>query len=1064
NNPETIDPDEKYYMGEVLFRDNCSSCDCYINKTFSDFLEYADCDETLDNGVYARLIRKWTAIDCGGYTSTEDQIFIVVRPDLDDLVKVADTIIQTCNAADTVLLTQYPFWVDVFGDSIYLNQVTCNYGVNVENEAFPNCNDGSYKQINTVKVFDWCSGNSAYVDTFIVKVGDFEGPRVTRNAFQVDSTTVFEDLVRDVDRDSLKAIHAAGKMRTISIGPSECSASLSLQLQTLRITLGFGIEDCNNLYSNVQIFTYAPQTKVGVETGDTAWVKTNYPMYNGVAAGIPVGIHAMRLELIDDCGNVSTALVFFMVKDQIAPVMKCDDELRITLTENAPLTFDQQAYSRLDAVDVDEGSFDNCELGFLKIRRSVDDLGSCQEFFIDLGYDGNNDGKIDEEDWFDENENGVFDPDLEFKWEFKDSTWFTPWRDYAEFFCCDVDQSIVIELGGWDNATNPLTFERERNLNYCWQTTTIEDATIPSLLQLPTEFIKCTESIVDQLKDGPLEGRRLDSIRARFGETLAYGIFCGGVVLQEKLIDNRDQCGFGRVDRVIDAIKVTALKDSAVGTMVQTIYIKEVFDYNVCFPADTSYTCTQDLDSIPGVSYESNACELFALSQFDEQFDAVGDPNACFKIFRTYRVINWCEYDGESAAIIVSRDWDSWNGCDEGDDPEADPLPEYNINPLRPDGDGRPGDEGICIIVDIDYQDNDRDVVYYDRNTDPFDNIPDDTVNTEIIEGYWWKVVSGNSDPTHPFYGSNGYKCSTEGVWDNDQNNTNGPDPMDDDDYRYGSNGFWQYTQHIKVIDGESPTVTFEVEDTIKTTKATICEADLSMQILADDNCSSNLTTTVELDLFNDQTSITDVSEFLSGDVLNMTLPFGEHRFIVTVEDICRNAVVEEKIITVVDGVAPSPICLSTIIAELMPDPNSRQGAGGGSTAIWATDFIASPIGDCTGQNSALAPVGSGFQKPMVTAYSINRLGQEVNRDSTGVVVDCDDVDVLVPVEVHAWDDAGNHNFCRTFIQVQDNLGVCNDADGNIAGTIATEEFNRVEGVEVQLSGGSAKSLATDNN
>ena len=38
---------------------------------------------------------------------------------------------------------------------------------------------------------------------------------------------------------------------------------------------------------------------------------------------------------------------------------------------------------------------------------------------------------------------------------------------------------------------------------------------------------------------------------------------------------------------------------------------------------------------------------------YDEQFEASGDE--CYKIFRTYRIINWCEYDGISDPLVISR-------------------------------------------------------------------------------------------------------------------------------------------------------------------------------------------------------------------------------------------------------------------------------------------------------------------------------------------------------------------------------------------------------------------------
>ena len=67
--------------------------------------------------------------------------------------------------------------------------------------------------------------------------------------------------------------------------------------------------------------------------------------------------------------------------------------------------------------------------------------------------------------------------------------------------------------------------------------------------------------------------------------------------------------------------------------------------------------------------YEELACDLLAVSHTDEFFSASGEE--CYKIFRTWKVINWCEYDGESAPLVIGRDED----CD-----------------------GQPGDEAVWVL------------------------------------------------------------------------------------------------------------------------------------------------------------------------------------------------------------------------------------------------------------------------------------------------------------------------------------------------------------------------------
>jgi len=1044
NKSASTKADNKYYVGEVLFRDNCHDCGCEVSRTFSDQLLYADCSETLRTGLTAELIRTWTAIDCNGSRSQAQQRIRFVRPSLDTLRKVTDTTYQTCTPEQQVVITRYPYWIDSYGDRIYLNEIDCNYAATIESRRFAACTDGSYKEERYVRVFDWCAGGAVYVDTFFTKVGDFEGPVFTGNAQNITADEVLSDLQEEVDRDSLLRVLQAGKMPSFATGPIDCSAAISLQLQTLRATMGFGVEECNIGTLSTTIYAFERETLFGFPINDTSWVETNYVQSSGVAAGLPPGVYALEMNLYDGCKNNSTGLVYFLVEDKIAPVMKCTDVLNVSLTTASGGIFDQVAYARVDAVDVDNGSFDNCALGQLKIRRSVRDLAACADFFISIGYDGNGDGQLDETDWYDENGNGTFDPETEYRWTFKDGVWYTPWRDFVEFSCCDVDREITIELGGWDQARHPLTGLPQANLNYCWQTTIIEDSSVPLLTSLPTAYIACTNPLLEELSEGPIEGRLLEALRDTFGQTEPYGIFCGSIKITERLEDYRDLCGSGRIDRIIEVEKQTERKGVKVATLVQEIRVQEVFNYNICFPADVDYHCTDDDISIPGVEVESLACDLFAVNYTEERFEVSPNSDACYKIFRTYQVMNWCEYDGSSPPVIVSRDWDSWNGCDTNGGNR-----DYNVNPLEPDGDNMPGDEGICVLVRRDFSDNERDTVYYDRNTNPYDNIPDQS-ETDIIEGYWWKVISGSSDSDSPFYGTRGSECGTIGVWDNDPNDTG---QNDDDDYRYGSNGFWQYTQHIKVNDGVAPSISLPELDTLMAADPLNCTTDISFLIDAADNCTTNLEYKIFIDVNNtgNDASAEDRSDQLRDSLYQDQLPIGTHRIIAHAYDLCGNRATTEQVVVVKDAVAPSPVCLSGLVVELMPI------VGGGAAAeVWANDFVASPIGDCTGQGPDLAPVHSGVQQPLVTDYSINRVGESAFRDSTGLLVTCADLGQLIVVEMHAWDDANNHDFCTTFLEVQDNNGFCSGESGAgiVAGQIMTAEAVKVEGVEIELSGG----------
>ncbi|NET31155.1 MAG: T9SS type A sorting domain-containing protein [Cyanothece sp. SIO1E1] len=124
---------------------------------------------------------------------------------------------------------------------------------------------------------------------------------------------------------------------------------------------------------------------------------------------------------------------------------------------------------------------------------------------------------------------------------------------------------------------------------------------------------------------------------------------------------------------------------------------------------------------------------------------------------------------------------------------------------------------------------------------------------------------------------------------------------------------------------------------------------------------------------------------------------------------------------------------------------------------IWANDFITSPIYDCNGQGPEVDENGN----ERITAYSINLIDDEADRNQTGLVLTCDSEETTI-VEIHAWDEAGNHDYCETFVLVQDLMGRCDNGAGAIAGTVETaESMEGIADVQVQISGAMDESIVT---
>ena len=708
-----------------------------------------------------------------------------------------------------------------------------------------------------------------------------------------------------------------------------------------------------------------------------------------VISGIPLGCHAFRYWVTDACGNQVDLTVPFVVEDQVAPTAICNEDLNITV--------DNQGYARVSAEDIDEGSWDNCGPVRVEVRRLISHDAECGDL----------------------------------------TPFYTEWGEYVDFSCCDVGIPVRIELRVWDDANgdgiwgNEATVETcegeskliHDNHNICWLEVTVEDKQQPYCVAPHAQSVSCATLPYD------FDPSQIELLEDLFGQA-EFADNCPGVTGAENTpVITLDDCGAGTILRSFTATDAAGLTS---GTCQQLITIYAVHNYEIGFPADSQADCgVADPDT---VLTKQIGCDLLAISSEDELFTASGDE--CYKIFRTYRVINWCEYDGEAPPVVVSRDED----CD-----------------------NRPGDEAVWVIR------RNSGAVYFDRDNNELNSNPRAGEKGRTCDGltnpngYWINSTIDQDATRDPITGQL------------DNNYTN------DNIRNIDSRGYWQYTQVIKVYDSEDPVITVEDYEEFKSLDGANCDAPVTINFSIVDECTQEEGLEyVWLDAFiidadgdgnftqAEFISDGDLTDQVSGEAPNYTfsaeLPEGQHALLIKGSDGCGNAAVDMITFIVVDGKAPAPVCINGLAIELMPTEPGTDADGDGdedpaAMAIWANDFIASPIYDCNGQGPAIDEHGN----ELITAYSINLLGAEASRDDTGLILTCDSEETTL-VEIHAWDEAGNHDYCQTYILVQDLMGRCDNGAGAIAGNIETAE--RMEGiadVTVQISGAMDQVVVTQD-
>ncbi|MFK8161570.1 MAG: T9SS type A sorting domain-containing protein, partial [Lewinella sp.] len=273
------------------------------------------------------------------------------------------------------------------------------------------------------------------------------------------------------------------------------------------------------------------------------------------------------------------------------------------------------------------------------------------------------------------------------------------------------------------------------------------------------------------------------------------------------------------------------------------------------------------------------------------------------------------------------------------------------------------------------------------------------------------------------------------------------------------SRGFFRYTQFIKIYDEVAPEITFTELDECFAGSGEGCRTTVTIEFTAIDECSDAVVG-LELDAnyveaagFNpDNAAALGIGVSLDNDgagnytVTATNVPVGEHAIRVRASDGCGNFDVQIIEFCVTADRTPTPICIQTLTVVLMDDGN-----GGGTAAIWASDFIASPIEDCFGNE--------------VTKYSLFRSSvagaagfvPSFDPPATNGIddIDCDDFEAgTVSVRVYAFDDNGSTpDYCEVIIEVQDNRGWCDGSSGDLSGFIGNDNDEMMGNVEVTLTG-----------
>ncbi|MEZ4926222.1 MAG: hypothetical protein R3A50_08095 [Saprospiraceae bacterium] len=602
--------------------------------------------------------------------------------------------------------------------------------------------------------------------------------------------------------------------------------------------------------------------------------------------------------------------------------------------------------------------------------------------------------------------------------------------DQVEFTCDDIGDTLTIMMRAWDCAGNT---------NECMVRVVVDDKIKP-ICQSPQNFTVTCEQFDPSLwlygKADILDNCCLDTNKVYLGQQ--------GLTHSVNYSQFDTLCNKGTIVRTFRAFDCNNNSSQC----TQRIVVNYEQDYYVRFPNDVIVTVCDGTGNYGEPTFFGEDCELLGVSYEDEVFTVV--PDACFKIERHWRIINWCTYDPNGICIDVP------NPSPNAIANHASNLPGPIVSPIQTSGD--PWKSTIVKIKSTDATSTNYSV-YYDPNAncytykqiikvidtqDPVVDCPgspqticDVTANDAQLwnESYWWD----NANQSHDLCEAPSDICITA------------------TDLCSGSNINIEYQLFLD-LDGDGV-----METVVNSTQlgnqagglgwnnimyGNVTGAGQSRQfdgrpVPTNQKWGFAIQETVT---GNDKTACVKFNTFQAQNTyVTPQLPHGTHKIKWFVSDGCGNETVCEYTIVIKDCKAPTVVCLNGLSVNIMPT---------GMIQLWATDFLQYAEDNCT-----LTPyLKYGIRKcGQGTGFPVDAQGNPI----TNVTFDCTELGSQC-VELWAIDLAGNADYCETYVIVQDNNGNCpNGSKINVSGYLKTEADDGVTEADVLIN---TSVVSTDDN
>ncbi len=296
---------------------------------------------------------------------------------------------------------------------------------------------------------------------------------------------------------------------------------------------------------------------------------------NGGVATLEAGTHTIEYYAFDNCDNEDDCSVEITVVDQAVPLASCKSNLVIALNSTGVAT--------VSATEIDNDSYDDCDIDRMAIRRLVDNCGNSQ--------------------------------DIEF-------------GSTVTVCCADAGSDISLILGVWDISDN---------FNECTALVEIQDKVEPTMICQSDVTIDCSE-IVD-LEDlsttfgMPSSADNCGNIvMEETVEDLRNPCGAGDLIRTIQLKDGSNV--------VQTCVQTITAENNNPFEYADIIWPLDFTTSDICEVAALDPDDLSEEYAAPRT--ENEACAQLSYTFSDELFEFVEEEDACFKILRTWTAINAC--------------------------------------------------------------------------------------------------------------------------------------------------------------------------------------------------------------------------------------------------------------------------------------------------------------------------------------------------------------------------------------------------------------------------------------